>query len=483
MDGLLGNLFGIEEEDPLLAMLPPEQRARLQQQARGQGMTNLGLALLQAGGPSRTPTGIGSRLGQAGMQAMQANQGVMDRGLERLMAARKFQQEEKTRELRQTAINALPEDLRPLAMIDPNSLGELYKFSKGIGLKGYDPVTPKMRDDLKSKGVDLDPNKNYQIEKTTGQISELGSTGALPRPTLNVNDLALVRRLGWNEDARSWTPEQGETWRQIQNAPSPTEATRLILDARRTQFETGGGAPIPRTESQLLPSLPSAAQPAPQMAAQPPIRPSSSTLTETVAPARTPTGSVPMAATGGGVFQQVTPKEQQKLLLERPQAIQNLGNMDFKFQSIESQIDNLLKNTKGLQAISGLSANLPNIRPDARNAQATLEYLRSRAATEALQAMRDASKTGGAVGQVTEKEWPRLESAFGSLAQSQTYEQLVENLKNLKDAMSSIKGNVRRSFEDTYGTDEQAGKVPLTPQSQKGFRVPGAKEAYEKYRR
>jgi hypothetical protein len=108
MDGLLGNLFGIEEEDPLLAMLPPEQRARLQQQARGQGMTNLGLALLQAGGPSRTPTGIGSRLGQAGMQAMQANQGVMDRGLERLMAARKMQQEQEQVKRREQFRQAIP---------------------------------------------------------------------------------------------------------------------------------------------------------------------------------------------------------------------------------------------------------------------------------------------------------------------------------------------------------------------------------------
>lgn len=94
MDGLLGNLFGIQEEDPLLAMLPPEQRARLQAQTRSQGITNLGLALLQAGGPTRTPGGVGAMLGQAGMQAMQANQGLMDANLQRLLAARKMQQEQ-----------------------------------------------------------------------------------------------------------------------------------------------------------------------------------------------------------------------------------------------------------------------------------------------------------------------------------------------------------------------------------------------------
>jgi hypothetical protein len=71
-------------------------------------MTNLGLALLQAGGPSRTPTGIGSRLGQAGMQAMQANQGLMDRNLERLMAARKMQQEQAELQRREKFRQAIP---------------------------------------------------------------------------------------------------------------------------------------------------------------------------------------------------------------------------------------------------------------------------------------------------------------------------------------------------------------------------------------
>jgi hypothetical protein len=100
MDGLLGNLFGVQEEDPLLRLLPPQERARLQQQSRSQAQTNLGLALLQAGGPTRTPTGAGALLGQAGMQAMQANQGIMDRNLERLMAARKLAEEQRQLERR-----------------------------------------------------------------------------------------------------------------------------------------------------------------------------------------------------------------------------------------------------------------------------------------------------------------------------------------------------------------------------------------------
>jgi hypothetical protein len=71
-------------------------------------MTNLGLALLQAGGPTTVPGGIGQRLGQAGMQAMQANQGVMDRNLERLMAARRMQQEQEQLKRREQFRQAIP---------------------------------------------------------------------------------------------------------------------------------------------------------------------------------------------------------------------------------------------------------------------------------------------------------------------------------------------------------------------------------------
>ncbi len=128
MDGLLGNLFGVQQEDPLLAMLPPEQRARLQAQTRSQGITNLGLALLQAGGPTRTPGGFGQRLGEAGMQAMQANQGLMDRNLERVLGVQRLQQqqEELQRERQQRTLQE--EAISRFAQTNPELANVLRAF-------------------------------------------------------------------------------------------------------------------------------------------------------------------------------------------------------------------------------------------------------------------------------------------------------------------------------------------------------------------
>jgi len=142
MNGLLGNLFGMQEEDPLLAMLPPEQRAQLQSRVRSQGITNLGLALLQAGGPTTTPGGVGSRLGQAGMQAMQANQGLTDANLQRMLMARKMQQEQAQLERQQQQRAAIQQalgggqvdvaGLQQAAMLSDNPLAALTETARAV---------------------------------------------------------------------------------------------------------------------------------------------------------------------------------------------------------------------------------------------------------------------------------------------------------------------------------------------------------------
>ena len=55
---------------------------------------------------------------------------------------------------------------------------------------------------------------------------------------------------------------------------------------------------------------------------------------------------------------------------------------------------------------------------------------------EYLNAMRQSSPTGGALGNVTERELKFLQSVAGSLDQAQSAEQLLENLQRLEDAFN-----------------------------------------------
>ena len=52
--------------------------------------------------------------------------------------------------------------------------------------------------------------------------------------------------------------------------------------------------------------------------------------------------------------------------------------------------------------------------------------------------MRDASPTGGALGQVSERELGFLQSVFGSLDQSQSAEELAYNIQLLQYVYNSI---------------------------------------------
>jgi hypothetical protein len=68
----------------------------------------------------------------------------------------------------------------------------------------------------------------------------------------------------------------------------------------------------------------------------------------------------------------------------------------------------------------------------ARDLKGLLDTVKANAGFDRLQAMRDASPTGGALGQVSERELAFLQSTIGNLEQSQSKEQITYNLKRLQ---------------------------------------------------
>jgi hypothetical protein len=71
--------------------------------------------------------------------------------------------------------------------------------------------------------------------------------------------------------------------------------------------------------------------------------------------------------------------------------------------------------------------------------------------------MRDASPTGGALGQVSERELALLNGALGSLKQSQTKEQLRANLANVKRIYNQIVNGVDVPTGDPWTTGGDGG--------------------------
>lgn len=75
---------------------------------------------------------------------------------------------------------------------------------------------------------------------------------------------------------------------------------------------------------------------------------------------------------------------------------------------------------------------------DANNLRAQLATIRSNIGFDKLQSMREASPTGGALGNVSEKENEYLQSVLGNVEQSQNPEQLKRNLLRLREAYLDI---------------------------------------------
>ena len=71
----------------------------------------------------------------------------------------------------------------------------------------------------------------------------------------------------------------------------------------------------------------------------------------------------------------------------------------------------------------------------------TLETLKASTAFQRLQQMRDASKTGGALGNVSNVELDLLMSAYGSLSQDLSKDELVANLKEIDRIMGVIEND------------------------------------------
>lgn len=96
----------------------------------------------------------------------------------------------------------------------------------------------------------------------------------------------------------------------------------------------------------------------------------------------------------------------------------------------------------------------------AADVKALATTIRANIGFDRLQQMREASPTGGALGQVTVQELERLEAVMGSLVQSQSEDQLIENLERLEGIYTKI---MRKASAYPNAADFGFGEVNPDP--------------------
>ncbi len=183
------------------------------------------------------------------------------------------------------------------------------------------------------------------------------------------------------------------------------------------------------------------------------------TVSPTAAPAVAPTVAPPAAQsplrTEGGrrpLIETASPKVQRELENDFSRA-QTAAQMSIgKLDLLDSYLADL-ENHKGLDSIAGKLAQyeLFDVSPEARSARTVLNSFLEGASIQAISEAREASKTGGAYGSTTEKEWPRLESVFGAVKAAKDPDDLRRAIKNARSQIASARGRFESSWTNTYG--------------------------------
>ena len=172
----------------------------------------------------------------------------------------------------------------------------------------------------------------------------------------------------------------------------------------------------------------------------------------------------------------LSPKEIQKREASYPKTTAAL-------RSFETQADTLVKNLErlrdhpGLSGITGLVfGRTPAITAEARSAKADLDNILARGGFAELAAMRQASPTGGALGNISNQEVKYLRDAFGALDPVQDTETFKQKVNDVITQLQSSKRNVREEYDNTYeyraqrGAAGAAGGPPgLTPEDKQAL--------------
>ena len=167
------------------------------------------------------------------------------------------------------------------------------------------------------------------------------------------------------------------------------------------------------------------------------------------------------AIPGGPTTTPLAPKELQAREAKYPAATQAVKTVESKADKLIADIETL-KNHPGLDSITGtVYGRTPSLTAEGRAAQALYDSIVARGGFQELAAMRAASPTGGALGNVSNQEGQQLKDSFGALNRTQDAADLRTQLARVADDVRGAKTRVREAYDMTY--DYKAGAPSATP--------------------
>jgi hypothetical protein len=153
---------------------------------------------------------------------------------------------------------------------------------------------------------------------------------------------------------------------------------------------------------------------------------------------------------GAGAQQRKFGEERGQLEANAPIARAAVADATTNLTRMEAEAKAILADP-AVSRITGVTGAFPDIPGSAASdVRARLGALKSQVGFAVLQAMRDASKTGGALGQITDKENELLQRNLAALDTSQSTEALRRNIVQVIQYAQGARERIERGYRDTY---------------------------------
>lgn len=348
------------------------------------------------------------------------------------------------------------------AGLDPTKFADYRKTSQEIGLRGIasDPnVTPE-RANIALRGVANAPVERY-YSVGTGHADKFNDTGVVATPRAPGagagGDAAAIQILR----AFGMLDEGGHV---------PEAQRQKAFDVMRTTGKTvdEGGVPGVIDFNPFAPPRAAAAPPAPATSATPDLGSElAPTFTPPVAGPSAVTPVSPVGRVAANTAAIAKAKEEGKAAgeaaagLPKAQATSTsqLANAD----NVMGMIDKALKGVSG-STTGPLGAALGHVPgTNAYDFKKQIQRIQANVGFKELAQMRHESPTGGALGNVTERELSLLQSTMGNLDQAQSPEQFAQMLTDIRDSYARFKDSLARDLaaqKTTAGVNPPAAAAP-----------------------
>lgn len=150
--------------------------------------------------------------------------------------------------------------------------------------------------------------------------------------------------------------------------------------------------------------------------------------------------------------QEALAEREAEKIIAKPRTEARIEAEQFKLENLDTTVDKAIDQAEGFGA-TAVGAQLTSWigGTPAGDLAGTLATLEAEAGFGRLQEMRDSAPTGGALGQVSERELQLLTAAFQSLKQNQSKPQLIDNLNKFKGLYKESWRRINEAYKKDYG--------------------------------